>query len=75
MTTVGVTEIIANTGNGETVGVSDGYFKEYFGTVSWVIENLKGTVDPPLVRRTLYGHVHCTDVDNISTYCTSCLFR
>ena len=33
-----------------------------------------GCADPPPVRRTLYKYVHCTDVDNISAYCTSCLF-
>ena len=26
------------------------------------------------MRCTLYGHVHCTDLENISTYCTSRLF-
>ena len=31
-------------------------------------------VDPPPVRRTLYGYVLCTDVDNISTYYTYRLF-
>ena len=33
-----------------------------------------GCVDPTPVRRTLYGHVLCTDVDNIPTYCRSRCF-
>ena len=33
-----------------------------------------GCANTPPVRRTLYGHVLYTDVDNISTYCTSRLF-
>ena len=47
------------------------YYKNLNNTES--VDYVLGCIDPPPVQRTLYGHVLCTYVDNISTYCTSCL--
>ena len=38
-----VTDIITCIGLGTENGVSDGSFKDIFGTASWVIENVSGT--------------------------------
>ena len=38
-----IDEIIADIIKGTAIGVSDGSFKDQFGTASWVIENAKGT--------------------------------
>ena len=38
-----IDEIIADITNGTAIGVSDGSFKDQFGTASWVIENARGT--------------------------------
>ena len=42
-TSVDIDEIVDDIANGTAVGVSDGSFKEEFGTASWVIENANGT--------------------------------
>ena len=42
-TSVDIDEIVDDIANGTAVGVSDGSFKEEFGTTSWVIENASGT--------------------------------
>ena len=38
-----INEIIDDITNGTAVGVSDGSFKDEFGTASWVIENFSGS--------------------------------
>ena len=43
MATDDIDEIIADITNGTAIGVSDGSFKDQFGTASWVIENARGT--------------------------------
>ena len=43
MMTPEINEILDDILNGIAVGVSGGYFKEEFGTVSWILENTSGT--------------------------------
>lgn len=41
--TAGINEIVRDIESGTAVGVSDGYFKDGFGTVSWILENTSGS--------------------------------
>ena len=41
--TPGINSLVEDIKNGTAIGVSDGSFKDEFGTAAWVIENVEGT--------------------------------